>query len=225
MQSQSDGASPARVFLRPIGSPLTIGMSGLAIASLVQAGLDLHWIPVTQTHMVGLILISVPFVLQVIACLYSYLARDGAAGAALGVLSVTWLGLGLVHLNSVPGVRSGALGLLLLAAGGVLALSALAVIVQKPLPGLVFALSAARFVLAGVYELGASSGWQNAAGIVSLVVTGLAGYCVLAFELEGEMHRPVLPTFRRGSARAAILGGPSAQVDQVANEAGVRQTT
>jgi hypothetical protein len=30
---------PTRIFLRPIGSPLTIGMSGLAIASLVQSGL------------------------------------------------------------------------------------------------------------------------------------------------------------------------------------------
>jgi hypothetical protein len=29
---------PTRIFLRPIGSPLTIGMSGLAIASLARAG-------------------------------------------------------------------------------------------------------------------------------------------------------------------------------------------
>jgi uncharacterized protein len=164
-------------------------------------------------------------VLQLIACIYSYLARDGAAGAALGVLSATWLGMGLAHLNAAPGTRSGALGLLLVGAGTVVALSAIAVLALKPLPASVFGLSAARFVLAGVYELGASSGWQNAGGIVGLVVTGLAGYCVLAFELEGEMHRPVLPTFRRGSARAAILGEPSAQLDGVANEAGVRQTT
>jgi hypothetical protein len=38
---------PARVFLRPIGSPLTIGLSGLAVASLVASGLALRWISVT----------------------------------------------------------------------------------------------------------------------------------------------------------------------------------
>jgi succinate-acetate transporter protein len=200
-------------------------MSGLAIASLVQGGLALHWISKGQTHMVGLLLISVPFVLQLIACIYSYLARDGAAGAALGVLAVTWLGLGLVHLNSAPGSRSGALGLLLVAAAGVLALSAAAVAVPKPLPGLLFGLAAARFALAGLHELGASSGWQHAGGIVGLIVAGLAGYSVLAFELEDEMRRPLLPTFRRGLARSAIFGDMAAQVDGVVNEAGVRQTT
>jgi uncharacterized protein len=166
--------SGATVFLRPIGSPLTIGMSGLAIASLVQSGLDLRWIPVTQAHAVGLILLAVPFVLQLVACVFSYLARDGAAGAAVGVLATTWAGVGAVHLISSPGSRSGAMGLLLLAAGGVLALSALAVCVAKPLPGLVFLASAVRFALAGIYELGATSAWRDAAGIVGLVVLGLA---------------------------------------------------
>jgi succinate-acetate transporter protein len=111
------------------------------------------------------------------------------------------------------------------AAAGVLALSALSVVVPKPLPGLVFLLSAIRFVFAGVYELSGTSSWQQVGGILGLVITGLAAYAVVAFELEGAMHRPLLPTFRRGIGRAAILGGPSAQLDGVVNEAGVRQTT
>jgi hypothetical protein len=200
-------------------------MSGLAIASLVQAGFDLHWLKSTQGHAVGLILISVPFLLQIVACLFSYLSRDGAAGAALGVLATTWLGLGLVQLASHAGSRSGALGLLLIAAGGVLILSALAMIVPKPLPALVFVLAGIRFVLSGIDQLGASSGWAHAAGIISLVVLGLAGYCVVAFEIEGVQHKPVLPTFRRGRARAAVLGDTESQIDGVSSEAGVRQTT
>lgn len=220
-----NGAPATRIFLRPVGAPLTIGMSGLAIASLVQAGFDLHWLKSTQGHAVGLILISVPFLLQIVACLFSYLSRDGAAGAALGVLATTWLGLGLVHLASHAGSRSGALGLLLIAAGGVLILSALAMIVPKPLPALVFVLAGIRFVLSGIDQLGASSGWAHAAGIISLVVLGLAGYCVVAFEIEGVQHKPVLPTFRRGRARAAVLGDTESQIDGVSSEAGVRQTT
>jgi len=213
-----------QVFLRPIGSPLTIGMSGLAIASLVQSGLDLHWLAPGQSHDVGLILVTVPFVLQLVACVFSYLARDGATGAAVGVLSVSWAAMGLVHLSSAPGSRSGALGLMLLCAAAMLGLSAIASGAAKPLPGAVFTTAGIRFAVAGIYELGASSAWQHAAGIIGLVICAGAGYCVLAFELEDMQHRPILPTFRRGRARVALLGDPAQRVDSVTDEAGVRQT-
>jgi hypothetical protein len=216
--------SVSRVFLRPLGSPLTIGMSGLAIASLVQSGLDLHWIASDQTHPVGLILISVPFLLQTIACLFSYLARDGATGATVGVHSGSWLAEGLVHLASVPGSRSGALGLMLLAAGGTIMLSAVAVGSNKPLPGVVFALAASRFIVAGIYELGGGGSWQDAGGLIGLAVVALAGYCVLAFELEGQQHQPALPTFRRGKAKATPHD-LAEQLSGLVNEPGVRQTT
>ncbi|MGE5617392.1 MAG: hypothetical protein ACM3UX_00495 [Candidatus Woesearchaeota archaeon] len=224
MNALPDGVSP-RVFLRPIGSPLTLGMSGLAIASLVQSGLDLHWIAKEQTMKVGLILLAVPFVLQVIASVLAYLARDGAAGAALGVLATSWLAVGLVHITSSPGSRSGALGLMLLASAGMLSLAALSVGVAKPLPGLVFLIEAIRFAIAGIYELGGVTTWGNVAGIVGLVVVGGAAYSALAFELEGQQRRPVLPTFRRGRGRAAVLGPVDAAVDDVFHDAGVRQTT
>ncbi|MGH2928254.1 MAG: hypothetical protein ACRDL8_08630, partial [Solirubrobacteraceae bacterium] len=110
------------IFLRPIGSPLTLGTSGLAIASLVQSGLDLGWVSPRETALSGLILIAVPFVLQLIASLLAYVARDGATGAALGVLATTWLAMGLVHVVSGSSAPSGALGLLLVAAGGTLAI-------------------------------------------------------------------------------------------------------
>ncbi len=87
-----------RVVLRPIGTPLTVGMSGLAVASFVQSGLDLGWMSKSQGGAVALILISVPFVLQLLACVFAYLARDGATGATLGLLATNWLSLGLVHL-------------------------------------------------------------------------------------------------------------------------------
>jgi hypothetical protein len=220
-----DDSLTPRIFLRPIGSPLTLSMSGLAIASLVQSGLDLHWLALDQTRDVGLILMSVPFVLQLVACVLAYLARDGAAGAATGVLSASWLAEGLVHVTSVPGSRSGALGLMLLAAGGVLALSSLAVGVGKPMVATVFLLVALRFIAAGIYYLGGAGFWQNAAGIIGLTVVGGAAYCVLAFELEGQKHRAVLPTFRRGPAAAATTQDPEAAIDGVLTEPGIRQTT
>lgn len=200
-------------------------MAGLAIASLVQSGFDLHWTSKTQVHEVGLILLTVPFVLQLLACVFSYLARDAAAGAAVGVLATTWAGLGAIHLVAAPGSRSGPAGLLLLAAGGVLALTSIVIMSAKPLPALVFLLAAVRFVLGGVYQLGATPAWRDAAGIEGLVVLGLAAYCVLAFEIEAQRRRPVLPTFRRGIARLDRGAELGMDPPVIAREPGVRDTT
>jgi hypothetical protein len=199
-------------------------MAGLAIASLVQSGFDLHWLAKDQAVKVGLILLAVPFVLQVIASVLAFLARDGATGSTMGVLAASWLAVGLVHVASPGGQRSGALGLMMLASAGIVALLSSAVATVKPLPGGVFLIEALRFALAGIYELG-GGGWGNAAGITGLVVVVGAAYCAVAFELEGEHRRPVLPTFRVGRGRAALTGAPDAVVDDVVHDAGVRHTT
>lgn len=224
MNQVPDGFSRG-VFLRPIGSPVGLGMSGLAIASLIQSGFDLHWVAEDQAAEVGLMLLAVPFVLQVFAAVLSYLARDGASGAALGVLGTSWLAIGLVHVSSTPGHRSGALGLMLLASAGMVALASLTVSTGKPLPGGIFMIEAARFAMAGTYELGAAGWWRDAAGIVGLAVVVAAAYCALAFELESQQRRPVIPTFRRGRARVAVMGGEEAAIDDVLHDPGVRQTT
>ncbi len=218
-------APATRIFLRPIGSPLTIGMSGLTIASLVESGLNLKWVPSSEAAQAGLILVAVPFVLQLLATVFSYLARDGAAGAAVGVLATTWLSLGLSHITAGTGRTTAVLGLLLVAAAGVLALSSVAIGFGKPLPAAVFMIAALRFGLAGVYELSAASGWEKAAGIAGLLVCAGAAYCVLAFELEGQRQRAVLPTLRRGQAELAAAAAAGGQADGVAREPGVRQTT
>lgn len=218
---------PVRIVLRPLGSPLTIGAAGLCMASLVQSGLDLHWIAKSQAQAVGLILVSVPFLLQALACVLGYLARDGALGSAVGTLSTSWLAIGLVRLTSSPGSRSGALGLLLLAAGALLLMTSVSTGLRKPLPATMIALAGVRFALTGIYELGAPSGWQTATGIAGLAVVAVAGYCVLAFELEDQLHRPLLPTFRRDPRGAPGTQDEPAQaaVDGLTKEAGVRPST
>src|SRR6185437_5696262 len=172
--------SHTHVVLRPIGSPLPLGMSGLAIGSFVQSGLDLHWIPSRDVHQVGLILLAVPFPLQLLACVLAYLARDGTVGAALGVLASSWLAMGLVHLTADPGQTSAALGLMLLASGGALSLSAITASQSKRLTACVFMTASARFMSAGVYGLSVAAAWQNVAGVLGLVLTAAASYCVLA---------------------------------------------
>jgi hypothetical protein len=213
----------ARIFLRPIGSPLTIVLAGLAVASLVESGLALGWVSQSQEPTAGLIVLTLPFVLQLVGCLLAYLARDGAAGTGAGVLATTWLALGLVQFTSPAGTTSGAVGLLLLASAGTLLLTAVTIAIGKPLVGLVLTVAAARFVLTGIYELGGGTGTNHAAGIVGLVACGLAGYALLAFELESQTRSAILPTFRRSRNVAALESGPDEQIDEVENEPGVRK--
>ncbi len=153
-QGTFDGVPRAHIVLRPIGTPLSLGMAGLAIASLVQSGYDLHWIAHGQGMKVGLVLLAVPFFLQFLASVLSFLARDGTTGTALGVLSASWLAIALIHIANKGAHRSGALGLMLLAAAGILVLSALVTVWAKPLPNAVFAVVGIRFLLGGIYELG-----------------------------------------------------------------------
>jgi succinate-acetate transporter protein len=199
-------------------------MAGLGVGSLVQSGFDLHWLAGSEIAQVGLILLAVPFVLQLIASVLSFMARDGATGSTMGVLATSWLAIGVVYLSSRASDRSGALGLMLLASAGVLVLLSISVAAAKPLPGAVFVLESVRFALAGVYEL-TGGAWGQAAGIAGLLVVTGAAYCALAFELEGQHHRAVLPTFRRGRGRAALSGAPAAALDDFLHDAGVRQMT
>ena len=61
---------------------------------------------------------------------------------------------------------------------------------------------------------------------VAGLTAALACYAALAFELEGQRHSPVLPTFRVGRGRDAVLAeDPARRIDGVSNEAGVRQTS
>jgi uncharacterized protein len=124
-----------------------------------------------------------------------------------------------------PGATSGTLGLLLVGAAGALGVSALAIASTKPLPWAIFAAAAVRFATAGIYQLSTASFWEHAAGLLGLLVTALAIYATLAFELEGQRERAVLPTFRRRRAAAAIRDGAGSDRDRLVTEPGVRETT
>lgn len=215
---------PVRIFLRPVGSPLTLGLAGLAVASFIESGLELRWIATSQTPYVGIAVLTLPFVLPLTACVFAYLARDAALGTAAGVIATSWLALGVVQIVASPETTSGALGLMLIAASALLALTSIAVSTAKPLPGLLFLLAALRFALTGAYHLSSERGLQTASGIVGLILFVLALYAVFAFELEDLRNRPVLPTFRRSSGRTALLGPDGAAIEDVAHDAGVRGT-
>jgi len=204
------------IVLRPVGSSMPLGLSGLVIASLVLSGLDLGWVPVGDGKWIGLMLLSGPVPLQLLGCVFAFPARDGAAANSMGLLAVSWISIGLVRLLSAPGATSAPLGLLLLATGTLLAGAALAQGSGKPVAGLALGLAASRFIVSALYELTHAGGWQTVSGILGLGVVATTVYFVVALQMEDAQDSPVLPTFRRGRAKL------SAGADGAAREPGVR---
>jgi uncharacterized protein len=223
----NDGAGlrSARVFLRPIANPFALGFVGLAAATLLVSGIELGWIPVLDRTQTAVLIIAFAPVIQVVACVFGFLARDAIAATALGVQSVTWLCVGLSALLAKPTSHghSHELALLLFVAGAAMLASATTAAQSKLVPALVVGLSGVRFVLTGVYKLGAGGiAWQHAAGWTGVALCVIALYAVLSLEIEDVLHRTVLPTLRRSRGKRALRSRLEEQVEGLAAEAGVR---
>ena len=219
----NDQLGATRVVLRPIASPFPLGFAGLAAASVIMAGTELGWIRHSDYAHAGLIVFIVAPLLQVIACVFGFLSRDAVAATGMGVLAATWAGIGAVTVTSRAGATSHALGTLLLLAGAAILVSATVAATAKLVPAIVMGLSAARFVVTGIYEFVPDSGWKTASGIVGLVVALAALYGMASLEIESMRGSPLLPTLRRGPGRQALAGDLPSQVSGVAAEAGVRK--
>jgi hypothetical protein len=89
-------------------------------------------------------------------------------------------------------------------------------------PALVLATTALRFAATGLFQITAAGTWEDVAGIVGLVLCGLAVYAAAAMAIEDAGGRTVLPLGRRG-AGATSVGGPFGdQLRGIEREAGVR---
>lgn len=216
------GRGVPRVFLRPIATPLPIGLAALAVGSILLAGKQLHWVAAGQGHEIALCLLGFVVPLQLISFVFGYLSRDEGAASALAVLSGTWLAVGLVTLTSAPGSTSGGLGMLLIAAAGALLIPVAVAASSKPLVSLVFFVTAARFLITGLYQLGVPAVWETVAGILGAVLTGLAWYAAAAFALEAGNRKAILPVFRIPGRAGPNPKSTDAPLGPVSHDAGVR---
>lgn len=220
-----DGAarSASRIFLRPIGSPLPLGMAALAGASVMLTGYQLSWLPAAQGHLVALVILLFAVPLQYLASVFGFFSRDSAGGTGMALLGACWTVTGVLTLLSPPGSRSPVLGFLLFFASAVLLVPASAASLGKVAAAAAFVLAAARFALTGIYEYQGGAAVEHASGWVGLALCLVALYNAFAFEIEDTRHRTVLPVLRWGTGRTAIDGTEPAQVNGVENEAGVRE--
>lgn len=213
-----------RIVLRPLGTPLPLGLVGLVVATSAVACLNLGWIPTDEQHQVGLVLVAFAFPLQGLATVLCFLARDTPSGAGLGAQAGTWLTLGLLLLTTPPGSRSQVAAILLWGAAAGLIPSAVSAGLGKVGLAIVLGGTALRFVLTGVYERLGGGGWEHAAGWEGVVLAALAIYVALAVDLESSTHHRVLPLGRHGAGRDALdPHHDPLEPDQLRTEPGVRE--
>jgi succinate-acetate transporter protein len=221
--SPSDNAAATRLVLRPLATPLPLGFLGLFFATMLVSGVQLGWVPVGDQRdlAIGILVLTVP--VQFIACIYGFLVRDLVAGTGMGLLAGAWGTVALVLLLSPPGSTSAGLAWVLVLAGTALLVPAFAAGQAKVLAAAVTLGTAVRFWVTAVYEWGGSHAWETAAGGVGIALGVLALYAALAFEIEDQRRRTVLPTLRRKAGEKAMTAGLAEQVDQAHHEAGVRK--
>jgi hypothetical protein len=125
-----------------------LGFLALAGGTLVLSGLQLGWVEAAESANVAVVLIAFVFPLQLLASILGYLARDVVAGTGMGILSGTWLAVGLVLFRSQPGATSDALGLLLLASAA-MCVPAAGALLGKLVPAAVLFTTAIRYAVTG----------------------------------------------------------------------------
>jgi len=209
--------------LRPMATPLPMGFLGLAGASSLLAGLQLGWVPVSQSHQLGIAIVLVTVPLQLIASVMGYLTRSATAATGLGTLAVSWLAIGVLTALTAPGARSPLQGYLLFYIGAAVLVSAIVAFAGTVLPALVLASAAVRFVVTGIYQYYGGSGWKYASGWIGIGLAALAIYAALAMELEDTLNRTVLPTLRFGRVRLAASAHSGVEPADLTTEPGVRR--
>jgi succinate-acetate transporter protein len=183
------------------------------------SALQLGWVPPTDGRVVALVVLAFTAPLQLLVSVLGFRARDTVAGTGMGLLSGTWAMVGLVLLTSPPGSTSDALGIALIGAGVALAVPALSA-TGKVAAAVVLGTASVRFVVTGVAQVTGSAGWQDAAGLIGLLLAVLALYAATAFAVEDVQQSAVLPVFRRGRGRIGAPG--SDQAADLARAPGVR---
>lgn len=229
VQPQPPIGSPERpqrveaIALRPLALPLPLGYSALACGAVLLSVLHLGWIPLAETHTVGLLLVAFVAPLQAVAVIFSFPGRDTQSTTGLGLISLAWLVSGLVLMRIPPGTTDAALGVLELTVAVALIAPAVAAAKGRLAPAAVISLAALHFLVLGIYWVGGGTGAKYAAAAIGLLLAVVALYTVLGLQLEEAQGRAPLPLGRRGHGREAVEADLSSQLEGIEHSPGVRK--
>jgi len=212
-----------QIVLRPIATPLPLGFAALALGTFVISGLQLGWLPESQTDQVAFAALGFTAPLQGVACIVGFRARDAVAASGMGILTGTWVIVGVTLLTGSPGSSTNTLGMTLLGAAAVLAIPALSA-TAKPVAAAVLGTATVRFAVTGIAQLTGALTWQHVAGWIGLLLALVAWYAATAFQFEAVKHHTVLPLLRRQNVEHSNGSRPQTPAlgQQVVDEPGVR---
>jgi uncharacterized protein len=213
-----------RIVVRPYATSLALGFFAFGIGMLMLAGFSNGWLHPSDRHTVGLFLAYFVFPLELLSAIVAFLARDTFGATGLGLFATSWLSLGMADMRSSQDALSRAVGLYEFGFAFTIGLLAIAAFMGKPLIGLILGVATVRSALAGVHEWHGPTWANTTSGWLALAIFFVAMYGGLAFLLEDVRKEQVLPVFRRGASKDSLEGDLRAQLANLADEAGVRQT-
>lgn len=218
-----DPVAATRITLRPIASPLPLGLLAVMTGGLLLACLQIGALSPQEQHTIALILLGFVVPLELLATVFCFLARDTVAATGLGLFSGAWLASALTLMNAPPGQTDKAYGIFLLALAASMFIIVAGASFGKAGAALVMVFGSARFALAGLYELLGGTGLEHAGAIVGFALVATALYTALATEVEDVRGERKLPIGRKREAAMALDEPLASQLKQLEHEAGVRQ--
>jgi uncharacterized protein len=222
--SDGDRNPHVRVVLRPLATPIAIGLGGLLIGTMMLNGLQLGWLSgADEQRTVAYVALLGAFPLQILAAIVAVFARDSLVATGLGVFSSVWVVSGMTLLTGPVGATNDALGMFLLVDAAALLLLIVSAGRGRLVFGVVILCGCVRLTLSGLYEITADAGVQTAAGIAGLVLAAACAYGIVALLMEDLPRKSLLPVGRSGRAASSLAGSFEEQLQAVENEAGVRR--
>jgi succinate-acetate transporter protein len=219
-----DRHAHVRVVLRPIATPVALGLAAILLGTTMLSCLQLEWLSgAAEQRTVGWVGLAAAFPLELLAAVLAFLARDALAGTGLATFSSVWSVSGITLLTGPSGATNDALGVFLLLGAFVLLLLLVSAGPSRLVFGLLIATGCARLAVTGLYEVFASDGLRVAAGVVGFALTAVCAYGIVALLMEDLPRKGLLPTGRSGAGAASLAGGFDEQLGQLENEAGVRR--
>jgi succinate-acetate transporter protein len=218
---EPDVQAITRIVLRPIGSPLPLGFFTVAIDNVLVSTLQWGMLPAADRQAVALI-VAPAFVVQAIAGLFAIGARDSSAGTLMLSFATTWLVDALV-LYLWPSGAAAALGIFYVVFAVFISFMLAGALLKRALAA-VLAVTAPRFLIAGLAELTGNQALSKAAAVLGFLLAAVAMYTAFALLLEDSHGREVLPIGRQGAARQATHGTLAVELRDIERSAGVRRT-
>jgi len=215
------GPPGLRIMLRPMASPMPLGLYTVAIASVLVSTLQSGIINQGQRSDVALLILPA-FAIQIIVGIACIAARDSIAATLMTSLAGTWLADALFYLFGNAG-SSGAVAVFDFTFCVFVGMIA---VIARPKAALfaVLVVAAPRFLLSGLAAATGNTAISKVAGSLGFLLAAVAMYTAFALLIEDVRGHTVLPIGRSGPARDAIEGTIESQTAGYEHMAGIRRT-